>query len=124
MLTKLKRIILCTVGWTIMDTCLGIALYLAQELKLVIEEDPAAHKILKATNHSHNHENAVEEELKLVWHELIRLKLQYFRKSFGYGALGETVGYLASFAICLFFEEESFAVRFYTELRASTDSTT
>lgn len=64
---KLKRIILSTIGWSTIGICLGISIFLSQELQAVILEDPAANKIIKAHSSSQD-ETIVEKELKVVWH--------------------------------------------------------
>jgi hypothetical protein len=56
---KLKRIVLSTIGWTSIGICLGISLYLAQELKSVIEEDPAANQIIKQAHSTHEDKSIV-----------------------------------------------------------------
>jgi hypothetical protein len=64
---KLRRIILSTVGWTTVGICLGISIFLSQELQAVILEDPTANKIIKAHLSSQD-KTIFEKELKVVWH--------------------------------------------------------
>lgn len=37
---QMKRIIVCTIGWTITGLTLGLTSYLVDELKLTLEHDP------------------------------------------------------------------------------------